>query len=100
MIDTVLIGIKAGGAALGSSIAVVFMPGGDKPLILLKRFVLGTIIGFISAPIILDWLRWESKFDYWLASATLGGLLGYLFLQVLFSRETKSRMQKMMKSKR
>ena len=81
--------IKAGGAALGSSIAVVFKPGGDAWLKLLQRFVIGTVIGFITAPLIIDYIGWQHTTDYWLAAATLGGLLGYLFLQLIFSQEAR-----------
>ncbi len=77
--------LKAGGATIGSSIAVVFKPSEDNYLVLFKRFVLGAIIGFISAPVLIDFLGWPHIFDYWLAASTLGGLLGYLFLQLLFS---------------
>ncbi len=76
---------KASGAAIGASIAVVFKPGGDSRLKLIQRVVIGTIIGFISAPAIIDYTGLDHTPDYWLASATLGGLLGYLALQFLFS---------------
>ena len=86
--ETALMWVKAGGAALGSSIAIVFRPGGDPPLKLFQRFLIGTIIGFIAAPPIRTFFEWPMELDYWMASATLGGLIGYLFLQWLFSRET------------
>lgn len=85
MVGESLFWIKAGGAAIGSSIAVVFKPGGDPIYKLLTRFVLGMIIGFIMAPIVIDGFNWTHTPDYWLAAATLSGLLGYLFLQLLFS---------------
>lgn len=91
--DMVLI-IKIIGASLGSSIAIVFKPGGDGWLRLVQRFVLGTIIGVISAPVITDFFEWEHSFDYWLASAALGGLLGYLFLQLVFSESTINEIKK------
>lgn len=100
MILEALLWIKAGGSMLGSSIAVVFTSTGDHPLVLLKRFVLGTIMGFISSPIIIDTLKWDHSFDYWLASATLGGLLGYLFLQMLFSNETIERFRSLIRGKK
>lgn len=79
--------LKAGGAAMGSSIAVVFKPGGDTWLKLFQRFVIGTVLGFISAPMIRDWMEWPLGADYWLAAATLGGLMSYLLLQLVFSNE-------------
>lgn len=94
--ETTLFWVKVAGASIGSSIAVVFKPGQDKGWSLVKRFILGTIIGFIAAPVVIDWLNWEHTVDYWLAAATFSGLLGYLFLQLLFSeaaaRAVKSRL--------
>ena len=87
--EIMVIWLKAGGAAMGSSIAVVFMPGGDTWLKLLQRFVIGTVLGFIFAPMIRDWLAWPSGGDYWLAAATLGGLVSYLALQLVFSQEAR-----------
>ena len=87
MLDGSLI-IKIIGASLGSSIAVVFKPGTDSYFRLVQRFIMGAIIGVISAPVIVDILKWEHRVDYWLAAASLGGLLGYLILQILFSEAT------------
>lgn len=87
MIDTTLI-VKIIGASLGSSIAVVFKPGGDSHFRLFQRFVIGSILGVISAPIIVDFFKWKHEIDYWLAAAALGGVLGYLLLQMLFSDAT------------
>lgn len=78
--------IKAAGASMGSLIAVVFKPGGDPLQKLLSRFVIGAILGFISAPLIIDFFGWQHAPDYWLAAATMGGLLGYLTLQLVFSK--------------
>ena len=77
--------LKAAGSMIGSSIAVVFKPGGDSALKLFQRFVIGTIIGFIASPMFLDYLGWEHSPDRWVAAATLGGLLGYLILQTVFN---------------
>jgi len=87
MIDATII-LKILGASLGSSIAVVFKPAGDSWFRLFQRFIIGLIIGFISSPVIMDWLEWEVRADYWIASAALGGLCGYLILQLLFSDAT------------
>lgn len=73
------------GAILGSSLAIVFNTKGHSPVLLLQRFVIGAIIGFVSAPVIIDYIGWQHTFDYWLAAATLGGMLGYLVLQMVFS---------------
>lgn len=75
---------------IGSSVAIVFKPGGDSWLKLVQRFVLGTIIGVISAPVLIDLFGWNHTVDYWLASAAFGGLVGYLALQVLFSDLAKA----------
>ena len=85
MIENLILWLKFGGAAVGSSIAVVFRPGRDRGWKLVQRFVIGTILGFIGAPVLLDWLGWPRSADYWLAASTLCGLVGYLFLQMLFS---------------
>ena len=80
-----LLTMKLIGASIGSSIAIVFSPGRDSKLKLLKRFIIGVIIGFIFAPILIDWLGWPHQLDYWLAASVLSGLCGYLSLQVLFT---------------
>ena len=82
--------LKVGGGAIGSSIAVVFRTGGEPLLKLTQRFVIGTVIGFISAPLIIDYLGWTHTTDFWLASATLGGVVGYLALQLLFNTDFKA----------
>jgi len=87
MFEIITVWLKMGGAALGSSIAVVFRPGGDGSLKLFQRFVIGTILGFIFAPQILDFFGWTRTPDYWLAAACLGGLISYLLLQALFSEQ-------------
>lgn len=87
MLDGPLI-IKIIGASLGSSIAVIFKPGKDTYFRLFQRFIMGMIIGVISAPIITEFFGWKHAVDYWLASAALGGVLGYLILQVLLSEAT------------
>ncbi len=86
--------LKVSGGALGSSIAVVFKTGGDSRLKLVQRFVIGTIIGFISAPLIIDYMGWEHSSDFWLASATMGGVSGYLALQLLFNTDFKRMLSK------
>ena len=86
--------LKVSGAAIGSSIAVVFKPCGDTKLKLLQRFVIGTILGFIFAPQLVDFFDWDHTLDYWLASATICGLLGYLMLQFLFSSDLRDAINK------
>ena len=86
--------IKIIGASLGSSIAVVFKPGGDSKMKLFQRFLIGVIIGVIASPIIRDWLEWPALVDYRLAAGTLGGLFGYLVLQLLFSEKTHEILKK------
>ena len=87
MTETFIFWVKVSGAAIGSSIAIVFKPGEDTWLKLCQRFVIGTVFGFIVAPIVIDKLGWQHTFDYWLASATIGGVFGYLILQFIFSTE-------------
>ncbi len=72
------------GAILGSSIAIVYVKD-CTPTSLLIRFVIGVICGFIAAPIIIDYLKWEHSFDYWLAASTLGGVGSYFTLHHVFS---------------
>lgn len=92
--ESVLFWMKAGGAAMGSSIAIVFRPGDDEKGQLFKRFILGTIIGFVLAPVLIDLIGWAHTPDYWLAAATMSGLLGYLFLQFLFSEAASNAVKK------
>lgn len=93
MIDMTM-ALKILGASIGSSIAVVFKPGADNGLRLLQRFIIGTIIGVISAPVVIDFFKWEHSPDYWLAAAALCGLNGYLVLQLLFSEQTHEAIKK------
>ena len=79
---------KVIGATIGSSIAVVFKPGGDSILKMIQRFVIGTILGFISAPFMIDYFGWSHTTDYWVAAATLGGRIGYMALQIILGEDT------------
>jgi len=101
-----LLYVKCGGAAIGSSIAVVFAekPAENEPvykhlLRLLNRFVIGLIFGVITAPIILDFFKWERTFDFWLAASAIGGLSGFMLLQLFFSKTTKDRFKKIIGGK-
>jgi hypothetical protein len=76
---------KVSGALTGSSIAVVFKPGGDSYSRLIKRVVLGFIIGVLSASRIRILLGWELNFESFLQASAIGGLVGYMLLQLLFS---------------
>lgn len=87
--SSVLIGVKAGGAAVGSSIAVVFKPGGDPWHRLLSRFIIGTCMGFIFSPLLSDFMGWPNTMNYWLASSCAIGMFSVLLLQILFSEETR-----------
>lgn len=78
---------KAIGSTLGSGIAVIFRPGGDKAHKLLSRFFIGAILGVIFAPVFIDYMGWEHQFDYWLAAGCATGLTGYLTLEILYSQE-------------
>lgn len=93
MFEFALIWVKIVGAMIGSSVAVIFQPNGDTRWKRIQRFVLGSICGTISAPIIRDLIGWPDHFDYWLASAALGGLFGYLFLQVALSKQVIDRVK-------
>ncbi|MBW5289462.1 hypothetical protein [Abyssogena phaseoliformis symbiont] len=76
---------KVLGSVMGSAIAVVFNSKESNNLLMFQRFIIGAVIGFISAPVIIDKFGWTHTFDYWLASAALAGTLGYFLLQLLFS---------------
>lgn len=91
-VETTVVYMKAAGAVMGSSIALVF--NDDNKTNIALRFLIGTIIGFISSPVIIDWLKWQHTADYWLAAATLGGLFGYLTLQIIFSDKSKEIIRK------
>jgi hypothetical protein len=86
--------LKFSGAAIGSSIAVVFKAGGDNYLKLTKRFLIGVIIGVLSAPTIIDYFELEPRPDVWLSSAAFGGLVGYLALQLIFNSDVKAMIKK------
>jgi hypothetical protein len=86
--------LKFSGAAIGSSIAVVFKTDSDNYLKLTKRFLIGTIIGVLSAPTIIDYFELEPRPDVWLSSAAFGGVVGYLALQLIFNSDLKERIKK------
>jgi len=77
---------KICGAVLGSSIAVIFQPADDTNKRLFARFIIGVVIGVVFSPVLIDWVKLEHTWDYWLASATFCGSIGVLALQVLFSQ--------------
>lgn len=86
--DWVALLAKATGSTLGSSVAIIFEPGGGTHKIL-SRFVIGVIMGVIFAPVFIDWMGWERSFDYWLASAAFCGMMGYLVTQIIYSPEIR-----------
>lgn len=90
--------IKASGAAIGSSIAIVFAPNKDNSYRIIQRFIIGIILGFIIAPVIITRLHLKHTWDYWLAASCLGGLFGYLILQILF--RTRQRFSHIIRYKR
>ena len=73
------------GSVMGSAIAVVFNSKESNNLLMLQRFIIGSVIGVVAAPVVIDKLAWAHTFDYWLASAALAGVTGYFLLQLLFS---------------
>lgn len=82
------------GAACGSTIAVIFKLRDGTARAGLLMFVVGVIVGYISARLILDSFGWENVADYWLAASGIGGALGYICLQILYSNKMKSAMEK------
>lgn len=101
MIDWVTVLAKATGASIGSAIAVVFNSEHESTLKIVQRFVIGAIIGFTFSPVFRDWAGWPYQFDYWMASAIVCGCVGYLTLQILYSRAFKEHVfGKLARSKR
>lgn len=86
MIDWMTVLAKATGATIGSAIAVVFNSDNESPIKVVQRFVIGAIIGFTFSPVFRDWIGWPYQFDYWMASSIVCGCVGYLILQILYSR--------------
>lgn len=87
--------VKAVGSGMGSSIAVIFTD--DSKINIFKRWIVGLIAGFVSAPFIIDHFEWQHSLDYWLASATLGGLMGYLVIETIFTSGIKDILKKRLK---
>jgi len=84
MLDWGTLLAKATGATLGSGIAIVFKRGGN----VFHRFLIGLICGVIFAPVYLDYLEWQRTTENWLAASCTCGLIGYLFLHIVYSEES------------
>lgn len=82
-----LIILKIAGASIGSSIIVVFRPGGDSDWKLFQRFVIGLVVGVIAGPVVHDLLNFPSGAEYIIASAGLCGLVAVFGLQILLSKD-------------
>lgn len=74
------------GAAMGSLLMILYRPGNDGKKRLLVRFVIGVIVGAVSAPALLYWMSWPETPDLMLFAATVGGSLGVIIVQVLNSQ--------------
>lgn len=81
------------GAIVGSSLAVVFDKG-DNWAHRFERFMIGGFFGAICSALLIHWFEWPDTLDFWLLSSFLCGLVGYLFLQLLFSDWAKSLLNK------
>lgn len=99
MFDMGVLIAKATGATLGSGIAVVFEPGQDSFLQLVRRFILGSIMGVVFAPRFLDMMHWEPRLDNWVAAATTCGLIGYIILQIIYSPEIREAVKSRIKAR-
>jgi hypothetical protein len=79
---------RLAGAAMGASVAVIFKlrRRGDVAAAATMFFV-GLTTGFVSSRWIIDKLGWPGSPDYWLLSSAIGGALGYMILQMIYSRK-------------
>jgi uncharacterized membrane protein YedE/YeeE len=71
---------------MGSLLMILYRPGNDGKKRLLVRFVIGVIVGAVSAPALLYWMSWPETPDLMLFAATVGGSLGVIIVQVLNSQ--------------
>lgn len=82
------------GAGLGSTIAVIFKLRDGTIRAGLLMFAVGVITGYIASRLILDSFGWKNIADYWLIASGIGGALGYICLQIVYSSKMKSAMEK------
>ena len=72
------------GSLLGASIVTIFK--GTSLVEKIGQMWVGTIGGIIFAPFIIDWMKWQHTFDYWMTSGALGGLFTYVVLKYIFNQ--------------
>ncbi len=77
--------VKIGAAATGSSIAVVFRKGGNWKI----RLLIGFIMGMIIAPYAMEFWSIPKTLEFYASTYCASGIVGYLALQILFSKETR-----------
>lgn len=75
------------GAALGSAVftATKHRRKGDMKAALIM-FSVGLAIGFVSSRYIMDKMNWINAGDYWLMASGIGGVIGYMVLQIVYQR--------------
>jgi fucose 4-O-acetylase-like acetyltransferase len=79
---------RLAGAAMGGSVAVIFkMRRRGDITAAAAMFFVGLTTGFVSSRWVIDKLGWPNSGDYWLLASAIGGALGYMVLQVIYSRK-------------
>lgn len=75
------------GAALGSAVFTIFKHRRKGELkAALVMFAVGLSIGFVSSRYIMDKMSWINAGDYWLMASGIGGVVGYMVLEIVYVR--------------
>ncbi len=82
------------GASLGSTIAVTFKLRNGTLRAALIMFFVGATTGYLSSRWILDSFGWSNIADYWLLASGIGGGLGYILLQLVYSKKMEAAMER------
>jgi hypothetical protein len=82
------------GASLGSTVAVTFELRSGTWRAALTMFGVGATTGYLSSRWILDSFGWMNVADYWLLASGIGGALGYILLQLVYSKKMKAAMER------
>ena len=75
---------KTAGAFMGSSIAVVMRSHGESRAMMFKKLIIGTILGVIFSPRVLEYFQWPETLPNWLSASVISGLFGYFVLKIIF----------------
>lgn len=80
------------GAALGSTVFTIFKHRRKGDLKAAGvMFSIGLAIGFVSSRYIMDKMGWINASDYWLMASGIGGVIGYMALDILYVHLLKTK---------